>query len=44
MAKVTWVKSTTGIWLPFETFNMDKVTATGVYVIWRPGCLVMLSE
>ena len=37
MATVTWIKSTNGTWLPFETFNLSNVAATGVYVIWHGG-------
>jgi hypothetical protein len=37
MALVTWVKSTTDTWLPFETVNLDNVTEIGLYVIWHGG-------
>jgi len=37
MLKVQWVKSTKGTWLPFETFDVSKVTDEGVYLIWHAG-------
>jgi hypothetical protein len=35
--QVTWIKSTTGMWLPMETFNLTNVGTAGVYVIWHGG-------
>jgi hypothetical protein len=35
MATTTWTKSTSGDWLPFETFNVGNVSTFGVYVIWH---------
>jgi hypothetical protein len=37
MPIVHWVKSQSGGWLPFETFNLSGVQTFGVYVIWRHG-------
>lgn len=39
MLNLTWVKSTTGTWLPLETVDLANVKSTGVYVIWfaQPG-------
>ena len=35
--QVSWIKSTRNEWLNFETFNLDPVTAGGVYMIWHGG-------
>lgn len=37
MLSLTWIKSTSGTWLPFEAVDLTNVTASGVYVIWYPG-------
>ena len=37
MATISWVKSTGGTWLPFETVNLSTVNTTGCYVIWHGG-------
>ena len=38
MLNLTWIKSTTGTWLPFETFTLAGcITDPGVYVIWHTG-------
>jgi hypothetical protein len=37
MATLTWIKSTSRLWLPFETFDLSNVRTTGVYVIWHGG-------
>ena len=35
---VQWIKCDDGkCWCPFETVNLDGVTANGVYVIWHQG-------
>jgi hypothetical protein len=35
--QVSWIKSTQNEWLRFETFNLEPVTAEGVYIIWHGG-------
>ncbi len=37
MLQLSWVKLTTGNWCPFETVNLEKVSTTGVYIIWYQG-------
>jgi hypothetical protein len=37
MATVTWIKSTTGTWLPLETVDLSYIATNGVYVIWHGG-------
>lgn len=37
MQKVSWIKSTTGDYLDFETFNISGVSGSGVYIIWHAG-------
>lgn len=47
MPQLRWVKSTSGTWLPFQTFNISVVKAFGVYIIWhggRPGRVVYVGQ
>ncbi len=47
MLAVTWVKSTTGTWLPLETVDLSEVKTSGVYVIWyagNPGQVVRVGQ
>lgn len=47
MAIVTWIKSTTDTWLPFEIVDLSNVATTGVYLIWhagQPGRVVRLGQ
>jgi hypothetical protein len=32
-----WMKCAGGLWCPFEQVDLSKVTAYGVYVIWKPS-------
>jgi hypothetical protein len=34
---LSWVKSTAGLWLPFEEVNLSNVKTRGVYIIWHGG-------
>ena len=34
---VTWIKSTTGTWLPLNNVNLGDVKTFGIYVIWHEG-------
>ncbi len=37
MTSITWIKSTTDTWLPFEAVDLSQVKTSGVYVIWHGG-------
>jgi hypothetical protein len=37
MLSLTWIKSTKNTWLKLNDFNIEDVTAKGVYIIWHAG-------
>ncbi len=45
--KVNWMKCEGDVWCPLGELNLEKVKATGVYIIWydgKPGKAVRIGQ